>query len=71
MYLTEKILNVKWIDYGNLDTFRFSALKTLLLIAVFFSFLIATLAYFKWFPLPYEYMIALYAYAVLNFSLYI
>jgi len=71
MYLTEKILNTKWIDYGNLNTFRFSVLKTLLLIAVFFSFLIATLAYFKWFPLPYEYMIVLYIYTVLNFSLYI
>jgi len=70
MYLTEKILNVKWIDYGNLDTFRFSVLNKILLIVMFFSLLIATLAYLSWFPLPDEYMIALYIYAVLNFFLY-
>lgn len=70
MYLTEKILDVNWIDYGNLDTFRFSVLNKILLIVMFFSFFIATLAYLSWFPLPYEYMIALYIYAVLNFFLY-
>ena len=70
MHLTEKILDAKWIDYGNLDTFRFSVLNKLLLIVMFFSALIATLAYLSWFPLPYEYMIALYIYAVLNFFLY-
>ena len=71
MYLTEKILNIKWIDYGNLDTFRFSVLKTLLLIAVFFSLLIATLSYINRFPLPSWYMVALYFYAGLNLLLYL
>ena len=71
MLNTKNSLATTWIDYGNLDTFRFSVLKTMLLMAMFFSFLIATLAYFNRFPLPYGYMVALYVYAGLNLPLYI
>jgi len=71
MHVTKKKLATTWMDYGNLDTFRFSVLKTMLLMAIFFPFLIATLAYFHWFPLPHAYMIALYVYAGLNIPLYI
>lgn len=71
MYLPEKILTLQWIDYQNLDTFKFSVLKTVLLMAIFFPFLIATLAYFHQFPLPYGYMVALYIYAGLNLPLYL
>ena len=71
MYVNKKKLSKTWIEYENLDRFRFSLLKTMLLMAILFSFLIATLAYFHWFPLPYAYMIALYIYAGLNVPLYI
>jgi len=70
MYLSEKILDSQWFDYHNLDTFRFSVLKTFLIVSFGFTYLIATLALTGRFPLPTYYIASLYVYGSVTLSLY-
>jgi len=71
MYLRERLLQTEWIDYRNLETFRLSLFKTMLLIAATVSLLIAVMASAGWLPYPGHYIVSLYAYALINGVLYL
>ena len=58
------------MDNRSLDIFRTTLLGTLLLVATFFSFFIATLSVFDILPMPLHYIYILYVHGMINISAY-